>query len=267
MESILQKIISGVQEDLQARQRNLPLEEIQQLAQERTPALDSYKALNQDGFQIIAEIKRSSPSKGILAAITDPAELATQYVRGGAAMISVLTEERRFMGTLDDLKEVRQAVDIPILRKDFMVDEYQFYEARAYGADMTLLIASALDDAQLKDFYQLSHELEMDAMIETHSESELERAANLGANIIGVNVRNLKNLAVDPQHFTDLRDHFPDALIVAESGVTGEDVVTGYAIHGAKAALVGEALVRGNNPTQNVQNYIAAGNTGLQMRA
>ena len=168
----------------------------------------------------------------------------------------MLTEQRRFRGSLDDLAAVRAAVDIPVLRKDFMVDEYQFYEARAYGADLVLLIVAALDDVQLKSFLQLTHDLGMNALVEAHTEDEIERAKALGAKIVGVNVRNLKTLEVDVAHYSAMARHLPqDVIRIAESGVDGPGVVLDYARQGADAVLVGEALVKHGDPTTAVRDF------------
>ena len=207
--SVLDDINAGVREDMQARQRLVTLAELKERAAAAAPARDAWAALGgtsstRDQLKVIAEVKRRSPSKGQLADIADPASLAAQYADGGAAVISVLTEERRFGGSLADLDAVRAAVDIPLLRKDFMVDEYQIWEARAHGADLILLIVASLSDAQLREFTALSRELGMNVLVETHTAEEIERAVAAEARIIGVNVRNLKTLDVDRSVFAEL---------------------------------------------------------------
>lgn len=255
--TVLDDIIVGVREDLDARRRDRSLTQIRRDALDAAPVRPFPP---QTDFGLICEVKRSSPSKGTLADIPDPAALAAAYARGGAAAISVLTEERRFRGSLADLDAVRAAVDIPILRKDFMVDEYQFHEARAHGADIVLLIVAALDDAQLADFLALSRELGMAALVETHTVDELERAAAADASLVGVNTRNLKDLTVDPARFAQLASRAPaGAVLVAESGVTGPDTVAQYAAAGADLGLVGEALVTGGDPEAAVAAFTAAG--------
>ncbi|WP_237206885.1 indole-3-glycerol phosphate synthase TrpC [Rothia nasimurium] len=261
--TVLDDIIVGVREDLETRRAALPLDELKQRAAAQTPALDALAALRgaeEGSVEIISEVKRSSPSKGALSDIPDPAELAAAYQAGGAAAISVLTEERRFKGTLADLDAVRAAVSIPVLRKDFTVDEYQIWEARAHGADLVLLIVAALDDDTLRRFLDLTHELGMNALVETHTPEEIERAVAVGARIVGVNVRNLKTLEVDNANFSKLAPLLPaDAIIVAESGVASPEDVADYASHGAKAVLVGEALVKSGTPTETLRDFRAAG--------
>ncbi len=264
MATVLDSIIEGVREDLAARRAETPLQEITARAAAAAPALDALAALkggreDSSGVRIISEVKRSSPSKGELADIPDPAQLARAYQSGGASVISVLTERRRFRGSLADLAAVRTAVDIPVLRKDFMVEEYQFHEARAYGADLVLLIVAALDDAQLRDFLTLTHELGMNALVEAHTEEEIQRAAAAGSKIVGVNVRNLKTLDVDVAHYEAMARHLPEeAVRIAESGVDGPGVVADYARQGADAVLVGEALVKDGEPAEALRRFRAA---------
>ena len=213
------------------------------------PVRDCLSALLTEDISVIAEVKRSSPSKGALAPITDPAALAASYEEASATVISVLTEQRRFGGTLADLDAVRKAVELPILRKDFMVDEYQFYEARAHGADVILLIVAALSKNQLDDYFHLSKELGMRALIEVHTPGELESALEISPEIVGVNSRNLKTLDVDAQAFAQLIPQIPRSIArVAESGISTRADVEFAQEHGATAILVGEALVRSGNP-------------------
>ena len=246
-----------------------------QRAAAAAPALDAYAALGghprldqrDTTLRVISEVKRSSPSKGALAEIPAPAELAAEYEAGGASVISVLTEERRFKGSLADLDAVRAAVRIPVLRKDFTVDEYQIYEARAHGADLVLLIVAALDDATLLRFIELTESLGMNALVETHTEEEIRRAVAAGAKIIGVNVRNLKTLDVDPDTFARLAPLLPaDAVTIAESGVESSEQVRQYAAAGADAILVGEALVKHAEPRATVAEFIAAGSAAKPRR-
>lgn len=261
--TVLDQIIAGVREDMAQRQKTVSLEELKEQVAQQAPALDAYAALRGGAVtsvEVISEVKRSSPSKGALSDIPDPAALAAAYQAGGAAAISVLTEQRRFGGSLTDLDAVRAAVSIPVLRKDFTIDEYQIWEARAHGADLILLIVAALDDATLARFLELTHQLGMNALVETHTPEEIERAKALGARIVGVNVRNLKTLEVDNANFQKLAPLLPaEAIIVAESGVAGPQDVADYASHGAKAVLVGEALVKSGAPTESVAAFRRAG--------
>lgn len=259
--TVLDQIIDGVIEDMDTRKAVTSLAQMRQRAAAMSPARDAYNALlggrqNTSGVGIIAEVKRASPSAGPLATIESPAELAAQYEAGGAAAISVLTEQRRFNGSLEDFDAVRQRVDIPLLRKDFTVDEYQIYEARAHDADLVLLIVAALDDSQLRDYLALTHELGMSALVETHTIEEIERATNVDAKIVGINVRNLKTLEVDTSHYGALAERLPEDVIrVAESGVKQASDVAMYASQGADAVLVGEALVKHGQPQQAIADF------------
>jgi indole-3-glycerol phosphate synthase len=208
---------------------------------------------------VIAEVKRSSPSKGALADIPEPGRLAAAYAAGGACAVSVLTEERRFGGSLADLDAVRAAVRIPVLRKDFMVDPYQLSEARAHGADLILLIVAGLDDALMRDLHAQARDLGMTPLVEVHDAPELERAMALEPALVGVNARNLKTLEVDQRTVTDLLPRIPEGVVaVAESGVSGPDDVVTYVRAGAGAVLVGEALVTGGRPAEAVREFIEA---------
>ncbi len=253
--SVLHSIIEGVREDLAARR--LPLAQIRE-AMDLAPApRDGYAALSKDEMNVIAEVKRSSPSKGNLATISDPAALAEQYQEAGAGAVSVLTERRRFGGSLEDLDAVRERVSIPVLRKDFMVDEYQFFEARAHGADIILLIVAALSKSQLKDFYDLSTELGMSALVEVHTSQELESAMDIEPRMVGINSRNLKTLDVDPGVFTELIPQIPSEIIrVAESGISTQSDVDFAQKAGASVILVGEALVKSGDPISAMQELL-----------
>jgi indole-3-glycerol phosphate synthase len=253
--SVLSSIIEGVREDLAARR--LPMGQLQE-ALETAPAVrDCLPHLISDEISVIAEVKRSSPSKGALAPITDPAGLAAQYEEAGAHVVSILTEQRRFGGSLADLDAVRKAIDLPILRKDFMVDEYQFYEARAHGADVVLLIVAALSKNQLEDYFHLSTELGMRSLIEVHTHDELERALEISPEIVGVNSRNLKTLEVDSRAFAELIPQIPANIVrVAESGISTREEVVFAQECGATAILVGEALVRSGSPSVAINQLL-----------
>ncbi|WP_232085293.1 indole-3-glycerol phosphate synthase TrpC [Arthrobacter sp. SO5] len=271
--SVLDDINAGVREDMAARQRLVTLAELKERAAAAAPARDAWAALGgasepRHRLSVIAEIKRRSPSKGDLASIADPASLALQYADGGAAAISVLTEQRRFNGSLADFDAVRAAVEVPLLRKDFMIDEYQIWEARAHGADLVLLIVASLADAQLRELSALSRELGMDVLVETHTAEEIRRAVAAEARIIGVNVRNLKTLDVDRSVFAELAGGIPaGALVIAESGVRGVDDVRHYAANGANAVLVGEALVSDATPGERIAEFMAAGAEEIAARS
>jgi indole-3-glycerol phosphate synthase len=209
---------------------------------------------------VIAEVKRSSPSKGALAAIADPAGLAADYESGGAAVISVLTEKRRFGGDIDDLAQVRNRVDVPVLRKDFIVTSYQLWEARAYGADLALLIVAALEQQALISLIERAESIGLTPLVEVHTEEELERAVDAGARVIGVNARDLGTLKVDRNTFARIAPKIPSNIIkIAESGVRGPHDLLAYAASGADAVLVGESLVTGKDPRSAVADLVAAG--------
>lgn len=247
--TVLDDIIVGVREDLAERQRDISDAEIRERAASQSDALNPLAGFRRPGLSVIAEVKRRSPSKGHLAEIADPADLARAYAAGGANAISVLTEQRRFGGSLADFDEVRDAVPTPLLRKDFVVTEYQIIEARAHGADLVLLIVAALEDALLQDLYDITTGHGMTALIEVHDEAEIERALALNAPLIGVNARNLKTLDVDPGAFARLAPLLPEGTVkVAESGITGAADAQRYANEGADVVLVGESLVKDGDP-------------------
>ena len=259
--SVLDDIIVGVREDLKEREDRLPLSSLKEIEATVPEAKDALGALRgRDGaVKIISEVKRSSPSKGRLAAIPDPAALASLYEAGGASVVSVLTEQRRFGGSLADLDAVRAAVDIPVLRKDFIVTPYQIHEARAHGADLVLLIVAALEQNVLVSLLERTRSLGMEALVETHSRLEALRALDAGASIIGVNARNLKTLEVDRSTVEQVIDVIPQEVVaVAESGVATAHDVFEYAKWGADAVLVGEALVTSGDPRSSIQDMVSA---------
>ena len=259
--SVLDDLLVGVREDLADRQSRTSLEQLKERALAQSAALDGVAPLRQPGVAVIAEVKRSSPSKGALAAITDPAGLAADYEAGGASIISVLTEGRKFGGSLADLEVVRARVAVPLLRKDFVVSSYQLWEARAYGADLALLIVAALEQPALVSLVERTRSLGMTALVEVHDEDELTRALDAGARVIGVNARNLKTLEVDRSVFGRLSPLIPDGIVkIAESGVRGPHDLLAYAAAGADAVLVGEGVVSGGNPRQAVAELVTAGN-------
>jgi indole-3-glycerol phosphate synthase len=260
--NVLDQIIEGVQEDLAERKKQVGLNELMFKISEVNPAIDVLPSLQSSKLSVIAEVKRSSPSKGALAKISDPAELALRYQAGGATAVSVLTEGRKFGGSLADLDAVRSAINIPILRKDFMVDDYQIFESRAHGADIVLLIVAALSDLQLSEFYAISKSLGMQVLVETHTVEEVERALSLDPEIIGVNARDLTTLKIDLEAFDKLAKAIPAGKIkVAESGISSVAEVISYRNSGAEAILVGEALVKDGDPAQMIQNFINRADT------
>ena len=258
--SVLDDIVAGVRLDLAEREAAAPLAEVRAALADVDPPRDPMPALRGAGASVIAEVKRRSPSKGDLADIPDPTVLAKEYAAGGAAAISVLTEQRRFGGSLSDLVSVRSAVDTPLLRKDFIVTEYQLVEARAAGADLALLIVAALDDDDLRRLHDTARELGLTPLVEVHDEAETERAVALGAELVGVNARNLKTLEIDPDTFGRLAPLIPDDRVkVAESGISTRDDVVRFVSEGARAVLVGEALVKDGDPRAAVASMTGAG--------
>jgi indole-3-glycerol phosphate synthase len=258
--SVLDEILDGVRVDLAERQAAVSLDELKERAARVPSALDGVAALGGDGVTVIAEVKRSSPSRGALADIPDPAALAAEYEAGGAHAISVLTEQRRFGGSLDDLVAVRAAVDIPVLRKDFIVSSYQLWEARAAGADLALLIVAALEQNALVSLIERAESIGLTPLVEVHDADEVARAADAGARIIGVNARDLRTLQVDRDQFGKVAPLIPSGIVrVAESGVRGPHDLIAYANAGADAVLVGESLVTGKDPRSAVNDLVTAG--------
>jgi indole-3-glycerol phosphate synthase len=258
--SVLDEILDGVRADLITRQRQVPLERLKEAAGKAPTALDVMAALKGDDVAVIAEVKRSSPSKGALAAIADPAALAVDYEAGGARVISVLTEPRRFGGSLADLAAVREAIRIPLLRKDFVVSSYQLWEARAHGADMVLLIVAALEQNALVSLVERAASIGLVPLVEVHTDGELDRAVEAGARVIGVNARNLATLEVDRGVFGRIAPRIPEGIVkIAESGVRGPHDLLAYAAAGADAVLVGESLVTGRDPRSAVADLVTAG--------
>jgi indole-3-glycerol phosphate synthase len=259
-QNVLDEILAGVREDVAARQQQVPLERIRDLAAAAVPPLDAYTLLRKPGVGVIAEVKRSSPSRGALAEIPDPAELAREYADGGARCISVLTESRWFGGSLEDFDAVRAAVGVPLLRKDFVVSSYQVHEARAHGADLVLLIVAALEQNALVGLLERVESLGMTALVEVHTEDEADRALAAGARVIGVNARNLRTLEVDRSVFERIAPGLPNMVVkIAESGVRGPHDLIRYASAGADAVLVGEGLVTQKSPRDAVAELVTAG--------
>jgi indole-3-glycerol phosphate synthase len=258
--SVLNEILDGVRADLAARQQEVTLDQLKDMAGQAPSPKDAMAVLKGEDVAVIAEVKRASPSKGAMAAIADPAALAVDYEAGGASVISVLTEQRRFAGSLADLAAVRAAVQVPVLRKDFVVSSYQLWEARAYGADMVLLIVAALEQNALVSLVERAVSIGLIPLVEVHADEELERARDAGAKIIGVNARDLATLEVDRSVFARLAPQIPDGVVkVAESGIRGPHDLLAYAASGADAVLVGESLVTGKDPRSAVADLVTAG--------
>lgn len=259
--TVLDQIVADVRQDVAEREAALGLDEVKTLAQQADSAIDAVSALKRDDVvTVIAEVKRSSPSKGALADIADPGGLAEDYEAGGATAISVLTESRRFGGSLADFDNVRARVQVPLLRKDFVVTPYQVWESRAHGADMVLLIVAALDQPTLTGLVDRVHSLGMTALVEVHTAAEVDRAVAAGARVIGVNARNLRTLEVHRDVFADIAPSIPAGIVkVAESGIRGPHDLLEYARWGADTVLVGEALVTQGTPRTAVADMVAAG--------
>lgn len=258
--SVLEDIVAGVREDLAARQTVLSFEDLKQKAAKAPEPRDVMAALREPGIGVIAEVKRRSPSKGQLAQISDPASLAKDYEDAGARVISVLTEERRFGGSLADLDAVRAAVDVPLLRKDFVISPYQVHEARLHGADLVLLIVAALEQNALVSLLDRVESLGMTALVEVHNAEEADRALESGAQVIGINARNLHTLEVDREVFGKIAPGMPAAVLkIAESGVRGPGDLMTYAGAGADAVLVGEGLVASDDPKAALVQLVTAG--------
>jgi indole-3-glycerol phosphate synthase len=257
---LLEELFAGSLEDANDRAQSVSIKQIESLALKQTKALDALEWLKpSEQIKVIAEVKRASPSRGDLSEIPDPAALATIYAQNGASTISVLTEERRFKGSLADLDAVRAAVAVPVLRKDFISNEYQILEARAHGADVILLIVAGLDKAVIKRLKHFTEELGMTPFVETHSASELDTALDLESKLVGINARDLSTFETDRNLFETLVHVVPAGVIkVAESAVRNADDVAHNRAAGADVVLVGEALVT-NDPAAMLQSFLTAG--------
>lgn len=256
---LLAELTAGAVEDAHLREKIEPLASVVERAQAQTPALNALEFLAPGkSIKVIAEVKRASPSRGSMAEISDPAALARKYEVGGASAISVLTEQRRFLGSLEDLTAVKAAVSIPVLRKDFIATDYQVYESRAAGADLVLLIVAALDRETLTRLYDLIVSLGMTPLVEAHSSEELTRAASLGARLIGINARDLDTFELNRDLFGEVSAEFPEGAIrVAESAVRTVADVAHYRTAGADVVLVGEALVT-SDPVLTLTEFLNA---------
>jgi indole-3-glycerol phosphate synthase len=256
--TVLDEILDHKVEELAARKASVSAETLKSRASNAPPPRDMLAAVCRDTVALIAEIKHASPSKGVLIENFDPVTLGLTYAANGAAAISVLTDVHFFQGHLDHLTTVRSAVDIPVLRKDFVIDPYQVYEGRAAGADAILLIVAALDDAHLADLHALITDLGMAALVEVHNETELERALRVEPALIGVNNRDLKTFDVDLDTTARLAKHIPESVtLVAESGILTAEDVRKMGRVSARAVLVGESLVKSGDIAAKVRELSA----------
>ena len=258
---ILDSIVADKMDELERQQKVVSLAELKEAVEDQWPPLDFAAALTGDSMRLIAEVKKASPSKGILCADLDPARLAAAYASAGAAAISVLTESRYFQGSLEKLATIRARLpDIPLLRKDFILKPYQILESRAQGADALLLITAILDDVGLEELLSLSHDLGMLCLVEVHNEAELKRALACPAKIIGINNRNLKTMSVDLAVTRRLRPLIPpDRIVVSESGIKGPDDTRKMREWGVDAVLVGEALVTTGDVKARIKELLDQG--------
>jgi len=258
---ILDEIMRRHRERLPKTMREVPLEDVRAFARVASPPVDFCAALARPGVSLIAECKKASPSKGLMVPNYDPVRLARTYKKAGAVAISVLTDAPHFQGSLEDLRDVKDILpDTPVLRKDFIFDPYQVYEARAAGADAILLIAAVLGEGDLKSLLALTHELGMNALVEVHTQKELEKVLPLNPRIVGVNNRNLQTFEVDFENTARLRAMVPDEIVtVGESGIKRPDDVRQMAAIGVDAVLVGETLVRSKNVERTARALAAAG--------
>jgi indole-3-glycerol phosphate synthase len=250
--TVLARILLSTREQLAARKREVSEAELAEQAQRQPPRGGRFRdALQRPGAGVIAEFKRRSPSAGPLRAGAEVAELVRAYERGGACALSVLTEGPHFDGSLDDLRAARQASELPLLRKDFIVDRYQLYEARAAGADAVLLIVAALEQRELAALHERARELGLDVLVEVHDQAELAVALAIGARLIGINNRDLRDFSVEVERTSQLLEHVPpEVTVVSESGIDGPECVRSLAREGVAAVLVGEALMRAPDPEQ-----------------
>ncbi|MER5870060.1 indole-3-glycerol phosphate synthase TrpC [Streptomyces sp. NPDC002044] len=254
-------MVEGVRADLTVRQLRVPLGDLKSLAAVGPPPIDAVAALRRpEGVQVIAEIKRASPSAGPLAGVPDPAALAAAYEAGGAAAVSVLTEQRRFRGGLADLDAVRARVGVPVLHRDFVVSPYQLWEARAHQADLALLTAAATSGAELAVLVRLAEDIGLTPLVAVHTREDVVRAVAAGARLAVVSARDPRTLEVDRRTFAKLAAAIPDDVVrIAESGIRDAGDVAAYAAEGADAVLVGEALVTSRAPRRAVAALVAAG--------
>jgi len=254
---MLDKIIAQKREEVEQRKKVATITYLQERIARQKPALDLALALKGDHIRLIAEVKKASPSRGMLSPNFNPIELAQTYAEGGAAAISVLTEANYFMGSIEHLAAIKEVVGLPLLRKDFIFDPYQVYESRAYGADALLLIASTLSQEQLKKLVSLSHSLGLRCLVEVHNEGEVERAVLSEAEIIGINNRDLDTFSIDINMTRRLRPLIPqERIVVSESGIKSKRDIEKLGKWGVDAVLVGEALVTAGDVRAKMQELL-----------
>lgn len=258
--TILDELLAGSLADATRREAQCPLSALEAQFDALPTPVSAVAALSRDDrINIIAEVKRASPSRGSLSDIPDPSALALCYAENGAAAVSVLTEERRFKGSLDDLRRVTERVSVPVLRKEFIGTRYQIAEARVAGASMVLLIAACLSDAELCALAEYARELSLTVLFEAHDRDEVLRCVDAGANIVGVNARDLKTFELHPERFGSLADNIPSGVVrVAESAVKTPADVRRYVNDGAQAVLIGEALVTHDDPANTLKAFLNA---------
>ncbi len=257
MSNQLQKIIDYKKQELEHQKRKISLKDVRLKAEEIEPARDFLGALKIPGIRIIAEIKKASPSAGVICKKFDPVKIAQQYEEGGAACLSVLTDEHFFQGHLSYLQKIKQKVSLPLLRKDFTLEDYHLYEARGAGADAVLLIVRILEDAQLKDYADLAQELGMTPLFEVHEDVELERAKKTGARLVGINNRNLDTFQVSLETSVSLAKKVSQGiLLVAESGISTAKEILRLQTSGISAFLIGESLMKLPHPGKGLKELI-----------
>ncbi len=258
MANILDTILAKTRSAIAQAKSRIPQSDLQQQLAGAPPVRDFVAGLrNAQEIGLIAEVKKASPSAGVIREDFDPVEIAKIYAANGAACLSVLTVESFFQGHLDYLRQVRQAVSLPVLRKDFLIDAYQILEARANGADCVLLIAECLEETQLSEFYQHAEELGMSALVEIYDPDNLERVLKLNPPMIGINNRNLKTFVTDLEHTKQLVPKIPaDCLIISESGIRTREDVQGLVTAGVRGMLVGETLMRSDSIAAKIQELL-----------
>jgi indole-3-glycerol phosphate synthase len=261
----LDDIVDATRDALRRRQREHPLSELEAQVETGREGRPFAEALSRPGTSLVAEHKRRSPSAGAIREDASCAEIVGAYERGGAAAVSILTEETHFGGSLADLREARAATELPILRKDFTIDPYQLYEAKLAGADAVLLVVGSLDDSQLAALYAQARQLDLDALVEIHDDEELERALELDCDVIGINNRNLEDFSVDIQRTFDLLADVPAGkVVVSESGIHHRDQIDELEQVGVDAVLIGEALMRAPDPETAARELTHSADPGAE---